>query len=313
MSWGKRLDLLTIGGIALDKIFKVSRLPENHFEAEIDEYGTFFGGRAPNVAAMAAKIGLKTGIVSAVGQDFMDSGYEAHLRKLGVDLRGVIKVLGQKTKQIFIFSDPQGNQITFFHFGAEKYFENIEVPVDLIKESKIVHISSSGDYKFNINCAKVAVDNNVLVSFDPGNDPFTEIPEYLEGVISRTYFLFMNDVELPGILERLELSDIKELLSYGPSVVAIFDRKDKSSRIYTTKKVESVPSAVRNIVDVTGASDGYVAGFLSGYTKTGDLRIAGILGATEASFIVEDFGCQTNLPNWKELSSRCKATFDVNV
>jgi uncharacterized membrane protein len=61
---GEKLDLLTIGGITLDQIFKVSRLPEKHFEAEVIEFGTFFGGRAPNVAAMAAKIGLKTGIVS---------------------------------------------------------------------------------------------------------------------------------------------------------------------------------------------------------------------------------------------------------
>jgi sugar/nucleoside kinase (ribokinase family) len=308
---GKKLDLLAIGGITLDQIFKVSRLPEKHFEAEVIEFGTFFGGRAPNVAAMAAKIGLKTGIVSAVGQDFTDSGYDAHLRKLGVDLRGVIKVPEQKTKQILIFSDPKGDQITFFHFGAEKHFEKMGVPVDLIKESKIVHISSSGDYKFNINCAKVAHDNNVSVSFDPGNDPFTEIPEYLKGVISRTFFLFMNDVEVPGILERLELSDINELLTYGPSVIAIINKKDKSSRIYAKRTVENIPSAIKKIVDATGASDGYAAGFLSGYTKTHDLRIAGMLGAVEASFIVEDFGCQTNLPNWKELSSRCKAVFNI--
>jgi sugar/nucleoside kinase (ribokinase family) len=264
----KSLDLLAIGGITLDHIFKVSRLPKTHFEAQIFEFGTFFGGRAPNVAAMAAKIGLKTGIVSAVGEDFLGSGYEAHLRKLRVDLRGVIKVSGQRTKEIFIFSDPKGKQITFFYFGAERHFRKMEVPIDLIKESNIVHISSSGDYKFNINCANVAHSNNVLVSFDAGNDPFTEIPEYLKGVISRTYFLFMNDVEVPGILKRLELRNINELLTYGPSIIAIINKQDKSSRIYTKRTVEIVPSAVKEIVDITGASDGYAAGFLTGYTKT---------------------------------------------
>ena len=305
--------MLAIGGITLDQIFKVSRLPKTHFEAQIIEFGTFFGGRAPNVAAMAAKIGLKTGIVSAVGEDFVGSGYEAHLRKLGVDLRGVTKVSGQRTKEIFIFSDPEGNQITFFYFGAEKHFEKMEVPIDLIKESKFVHISSSGDYKFNINCAKVAYSNNILVSFDAGNDPFTEIPEYLKGVVSRTSFLFMNDVEVPGILKRLELSNINELLTYGPSVIAIINKKDKSSRVYANRTVENIPSAVKKIVDVTGASDGYVAGFLAGYSKTRDLRIAGMLGAVEASYVVEDYGCQTNLPNWKELVSRCKAVFNITI
>lgn len=306
------MDLVAVGGLTLDQIFRVSRLPKKHFEAEIAEFGTFFGGRAPNVAVMAAKIGLKTGVVSSVGHDFATSGYEEHLRKLGVDLRGVIKVPEEKTKRILIFSDVRGDQITFFYFGAEKYFEKMEVPINLIKESKIVHISSSGDYRFNVKCAKVARENDVLVSFDPGNDPFAEIPEYLKGVVSRTSFLFMNDVELPGILTRLELSEVDELLDFGPRFVAIINKKNKSSTVYSKDTIEKIPSALRKVSDPTGASDGYIAGFLTGCVKGYDLKINGMLGATEASFIVEKLGCQTNLPEWNQLSTRCKVTFNVH-
>lgn len=307
------MHLLAIGGITLDQIFRVSRLPKKHFEAEIVEFGTFFGGRAPNVAVMAAKIGLKTGIVSAVGQDFANSGYEAHLRELGVDLRGIIKVPKQKTKQIFIFSDSEKNQITFFYFGAERHFKKMKVPIDLIEESKIIHISSSGDYKFNVNCAKAAYDRNVLVSFDPGNDPFTKITTYLKDVISCATFLFMNNIEASNILKRLGLSNVADLFDFGPQIIAIINKRDGSSRIYERDIVKQIPSAIDKIVDVTGASDGYVAAFLTGYTKTGDVRIAGMLGAVEASFIVENLGCQTNLPDWKELTERAKSIFDVSV
>ncbi|MCK4435210.1 hypothetical protein KAU87_00205, partial [Candidatus Bathyarchaeota archaeon] len=310
---GKVMDLLAVGGLTLDHIFKVSRLPKKHFEAEITEFGVFFGGRAPNVSTMAAKIGLKTGVVSPVGQDFTTSGYEEHLRKLGVDLRGAPRVPEEKTKRILIFSDAEGDQITFFYFGAEKYFEKMELPINLIKESKIVHISSSGDYRFNVKCAKVARENNVLVSFDPGNDPFAEIPEYLKGVISRTSFLFMNNVELPGILRRLELSEVDELLDLGPRVVAIINKKNRSSTVYSKNTTEKIPSALRKVRAPTGASDGYIAGFLTGYVKGYDLKINGMLGATEASFIVEKLGCQTNLPGWNQLSTRCKSIFNVSL
>ena len=305
------MDLLAIGGIAIDQIFKVDRLPEPHFEGTIENFGTYYGGRAPNVAAMAAKLGLNTGIVSPVGGDFAPSGYEDHLRQLGVDLRGVITLPRQETKQILIFTDAFGQQITFFYFGAEAHFRDMEVPAHLIKESKILHISSSGDYRFNIKCAKLAHSSGIPVSFDVGNDPFTEIPEYLKGLIPCTSFLFMNDVEVGGVLERLKLEALDDLLNYGSHTIVIINKRDKSSQIHTKGSRENIPSAIGTVQDPTGASDGYVAGFLAALIKGYDLRTAGLLGATEASFIVEEVGCQTNLPDWTRLTERYGNVFDA--
>jgi bifunctional ADP-heptose synthase (sugar kinase/adenylyltransferase) len=92
------MNLLAIGGIAFDNLFWVDRLPEKHFEAVIKKQGTYFGGRAPNVAVATARLGIKTGIVSLVGEDFQSKGYEDYLRKVGVDLRGVIKILDEVLK-----------------------------------------------------------------------------------------------------------------------------------------------------------------------------------------------------------------------
>lgn len=298
------MDLLAIGGITLDHLFWTDRLPQKHFEATIREYGLYFGGRASNVAVAARKLGLKTGIVSPVGSDFISSGYEHHLVELGVDMRGIIRVPAKKTKQIFIFTDSQGNQITFFDFGAESFFKEMKIPVDLIIESRIVHITSSGDYKFNIQSAKAAHDNDVLVSFDPANDPSTEIPEYLQAMIPYTKFLFMNDVEVSGIVKRLGLGDVKEILNLGPHAVIVIDKNSKSSIVYTMDAVQKIPSVLRQTKDPTGASDAYIAAFLVGCLRGYNLKTAGMLGAVEASFVVESFGSQTNLPDWGLIHKR---------
>ena len=303
------MDLLAIGGIAFDKLFWVDRLPETHFEAVIEKHGVYFGGRAPNAAVAAARLGIKTGIVSLVGEDFESEGYEDYLRKVGVDLRGVIKVRKARTKRIFIFTDPQKNQITFLNHGAEKYLRRRKTPSDLIKDSKIVHISSSGDYRFNLRCARYAYQNNVSVSFDPANDPSTEIPQYLRTMIEYCSLLFMNDVEALCIVKRLKLSTTKDLLSFGPSTIVIINKNDKSSSIHTKNDTVQIPSAIRVIKDPTGTSDGYIAAFLAGHIKGCDTRTAGMLGSVEASFIAESFGSQTNLPNWELLYERCKEWF----
>jgi len=295
------MDLLAIGGITFDYLFWVDRLPEKHFEGVIKRHGKFFGGRAPNVAVAAAKLGVKTGLVSSVGEDFATEGYEDYLRTIGVDLRGVIKVSKKKTKQIFIFTDPRGDQITFFDYGAEGHFRKMDTPCALIKESKIVHISSSGDYKFNIRCARFAYENHVSVSFDPGNDPFTEIPQYLRRMIKYCEFLFLNNLEATNIIKRLKLKATSDLQKLGPKAVVIINKEDKSGMIYVRGEEQMIPSMLKSVKDPTGCSDGFVAAFLAGYLKGYSLKVAGMLGAIEASFIAEDYGSQTDLPNWDVL------------
>jgi sugar/nucleoside kinase (ribokinase family) len=303
------MDLLTIGGITFDNLFWVDRLPEKHFEAVIEKYGKYYGGRAPNVAVAAARLGIKSGIVSAVGEDFTVEGYEDYLKNLGVDLRGVAKLPGKRTKQIFIFTNHRGDQITFFDYGAEIYFKKMKTPADLIKESKIVHISSSGDYKFNVRCAEFAHKNGSIVSFDPGNDPFTEITEYIETMLRNCSILFVNDLEALSMVKQLNINGVDELLDFGPRIVVVMNKSDKDSRIYTLNSTEHIPSAIRILKDPTGTSDGYVAGFIAGYIKGYDTRIAGMIGSVEASFVAEDFGAQTNLPDWQCLGKRSVERF----
>jgi sugar/nucleoside kinase (ribokinase family) len=303
------LDLLTIGGITFDNLFRVDRLPQKHFEGIIERRGRFFGGRAPNVAVAVAKLGIKTGLVSSVGDDFESEGYEDYLRANGVDLRGVIRVARENTKQIFIFTDPYGDQITFFDYGAEKHFSKMETPKDLIKESRNVHISSSGDYRFNVRCAEFAHKNGSIVSFDPGNDPFTEITEYIEIMLQNCSILFMNDLEALSMVKQLDLNGVNELLDFGPRIVIVINKSDKDSRIYTLNSTEHIPSVIRILKDPTGTSDGYVAGFLAGYIKGCDTRIAELIGSVEASFVAEGFGAQTSLPDWQCLGKRSVERF----
>lgn len=227
-------------------------------------------------------------------------------------MRGIVVVPDKPTKQIFIFSDPKGNQLTFFEYGAEKHFKEMRIPTSLINESKIVHISSSGDYRFNIRLANAARSQGIPVAFDVGNNPFTENPEYLKGMVPCVTFLFASTVEVPGVLDNLEVEKTIELLDYGPSCVVVINKKDRSSTIYTKASIEEIPPITgQTVKDPTGATDGYVTGFLAGYLKGYDMKIAGRLGAVEASFISEHIGCQAKMPSWTDLIYRLKSVLGI--
>src|SRR2546425_4528243 len=118
-----RLDILACGGVTLDTIYRVSRIPPVHFEAEIESVTDAFGGRAPNVAYMGARLGIRTGVLSPVGADFESSGYRSRLEEAGVGLRGAVKIRFAPTTHIYIFDDGAGNTLSFFHLGASSEFE----------------------------------------------------------------------------------------------------------------------------------------------------------------------------------------------
>ncbi len=92
------------------------------------------------------------------------------------------------------------------------------------------------------------------------------------------------------------------LLQFGPKIVVVIDKKDKSSIIFANDRIDKIPSVVKTSKDPTGASDGYVSGFLAGLLKGFDKKTCGMIGAIEASFVSECLGAQTNLPNWDELN-----------
>jgi ribokinase len=61
-----------------------------------------------------------------------------------------------------------------------------------------------------------------------------------------------------------------------------------------------------HVVDMTGTSDGYAAGFLAGYLQHYNLIFCGQLGAAVASHVAETMGCQTDLPTWEMAKGRAR-------
>ena len=59
-----------------------------------------------------------------------------------------------------------------------------------------------------------------------------------------------------------------------------------------------------NVVDTTGAGDGYRAGFYAGLSRSLPLEECAWVGAATSSFIVESMGAQSKLPTWDMVQRR---------
>jgi len=293
-------DLLAIGHTAFDYIIQVDQFPVPNSSTAIKKMKTLYGGAAANVAVVAANLGLKTSLVSAVGEDFPGSGYQKNLETLDIDTKGMILIESEKTPTAFVFTDSKNDQISYFYWGAATYFKKSMPPVKMIKNAKAVHLAT-GDPSFNRKSGEQAYEFDKLISFDPGQDLHMYSAEDLKQVLKIVDILFGNHHEIERILKIINM-DVGELREFGPNIVVKTMGKD-GSIIYTDEKIK-VDAIVKKTVDPTGAGDSYRAGFLKAYLNGENLEICGDLASTVASFVVEARGCQTNVPSYEMVLER---------
>jgi nucleoside kinase len=295
-------DLLAIGHTALDYIIHVKEFPEANSSTSINKMKTLFGGAAANVAVVSSTLGLKTSLVSAVGEEFIDSDYHNQLKSMGIDTQNMIVIKDEKTPTAFVLTDLNNDQISYFYWGAASEFKNTEVPYSAIEKVRAVHLAT-GDPGFNSRSGKAAHDSGKLISFDPGQDLHMYSKNELKDVLKITDILFGNHHEIKRIQETLKM-DLDDLRNFGPDMIVTTFGKDGSS-IYTDKEIK-VDAILRDAVDPTGAGDSYRAGFLKAYLKGEDIESCGKFASSVASFVVEAEGCQTNVPSQVMVKERMK-------
>ncbi len=294
----RTLDIVCSGGLTIDTIFRVSRLPKAFFEGEILEYHEHFGGRAPNVAYIAARLGLRSSVVSPVGMDFGISGYRRHLEAAGVDLSSIADVPGAPLTRIFLFADPGGRHITFFYLGASEFFAKMPVPEILLSGAKVLHVSSSGDRHFNMRIAARAMASGCDISFDTGNDPAIEDPRYVRKMVAMSRWLSVNREELKWVFRATGVTSLSRLLHKGPRSVAIISKRQGTATVVTDDAVVRMHLPNFTPVDLTGASDGFVAGYLASQLKGMDARTSVKIGLAVMFHVARVWGSQTAAPNW---------------
>lgn len=298
----KKKDLLAIGHTALDYIITVDEFPKANNSAPMKTMLHLNGGAAANVAMIGASLGMKTGLVSAVGKEFIGSHYHNEMTRLGVDTEAMIISETESTPTAFVMTNKNEDQISYFYWGAGKDFHDSEVPREKIREFKAVHLAT-GDPHFNCKSGIVAKEEERLVSFDPGQDLGMYSPKKLKEVISNSNILFGNHHEIKRIQDSLGV-DINGLMELGPEIVVKSCGKEGSFIYNVDEGKIQIDAIYRPAVDPTGAGDSFRSSFISQFINGKSLEESAKFASSVSSFVVEKQGCQTNMPSYEEAYER---------
>jgi 5-dehydro-2-deoxygluconokinase len=323
-----RYDVLAIGRSSIDLYANEIGVPFT----EIKSFAAYVGGCPTNISVGARRLGLRTALVNALGEDLVGDFVLSFLDKEGVDTRFSKRKPGRRTSAFLLGIDPPDR------FPLVPYRDNcadLELTIDdmltapialsrvlLITGTSLSRQPSRDATLFAAEQAR-AYGTKVILDLDFRAELWPDARSF--GVAMRS-IMPLVDVVI-GTADEVEnallvdwtsktaehegasgarvsgdalAEGILKMLGRGPEALVV-KRGVESTLIYLRdgerREVRTFPVEILNVL---GAGDAFASGFLYGYLKGWDWSRAARMGNACGAIVVTRHGCANFMPYEQE-------------
>ena len=282
-----KYDVICIGMALVDSIIRGFNPQPVSASGYLAASGTLnVGGEAVNEAMAAAKLGLRTGILCALGEDAAGEMVAGALRKCGVVTEMIAKSPQTPVTMMFVREDGSRKSVTNdahrYNFHPEKHAETFTSARGVILGSLfrapfddpeiIYEVLSAAKKAGQITVADTKLPNFKKLSLDDLRDSLPLID-----------FITPNEDEAAFFSGRKEPEEMADAFLERGVKKVIVKLGGKGCLLKTGEQTVRIPGYRIEAVDATGAGDNFVAGFVSeilrGSTDGEALRFANACGA----------------------------------
>lgn len=323
----RQLDLVTIGRSCIDLYGEQTggRLED------MTSFAKYIGGSPTNTAVGAARLGLRSGLISRVGADHFGRFIHEQLVREGVSVDGLVIDHQRLTALVFLgIRDPDTFPLIFYRENcADMALAVADVNMDFVQSSGAVlingtHLSQPGVFEASVHACELARAAGSRVVFDIDYRPV------LWGLAGRDMGenRFVADAGVTARLQQvLPLCDLivgteEEIHILGGStdtVEALRTIRTQSDALLVCKRgalgCSAFPAAIPDSLDqgvvgrgfevevfnVLGAGDAFMAGFLRGWLRDEALVRCCEYANACGAIVVSRHGCAPAMPTWDEL------------
>lgn len=298
------MDVITIG----DALISMNPLTEgplrfvNTFERKI-------GGAELNVAIGCSRLGLHTGWITKVGKDEFGRFIINYARSESIDTSHASFVEGFPTSIYFkeIFDEIRINSYYYRDKSPTNEFKVKDIDENYIKQTKILHISGVFPSINQINkhiilhLLKIAKKHNVLVVLDPNIRlklwNVKEAKDTLLTFLPHVDVIVMGEEESEIMFDSARLDNIiKSVQKYNISHF-VLKQGDKGAIGYKDGEIVKSPAfSPSKIVDIIGAGDGFMAGYIYSLIDNKSLEESLYFSNAVASYVISVPGDNEGLP-----------------
>lgn len=261
------------------------------------------GGCAGNIAYTMALLGEHPLVLGSVGRDF--GPYAEFMKSMGLSLDGLRHHDELFTALCYITTDLQSNQITGFYPGAMTLPCQYKFPaVNPVTDLAIVSPGNLDDMRA---MPRYFREKGVRYVYDPGQQLPVLTGEELLDAIEGSFALTSNDYELDMICKATgrDRAEIQALTQWTITTLG----EQGSSVVGKGQRTDIGVATPTRVMDPTGAGDAHRAGLLKGLSLGMEVVEAAKVGATCASFAIEEYGTQLHTFDEASFVARHEAAF----
>jgi sugar/nucleoside kinase (ribokinase family) len=286
--------LLCVGLTTLDVTARpIDALPAAETTTLVDQITLAPAGTAAGAAFVAARLGVKTALAGAVGEDAAGMLVRTVLAEQGVDVGLVGRLAGVPTSTTILTIDSGGRRPNFHALGASHRAEPTEAWAAAAARAKFLHYAGVGGPKLDggpgaalAARAKAAGATVTCDLISPGRRALEEL----------TRILPHTDYFMPNAGEALSLSGQSSLADAGAffrdlgAKCCIFKDGANGSLIVAPEGETRLPAHEITVVDTTSCGDSYCAGFIAALDRGWPVLEAARLASATAALVAQGLG-----------------------
>jgi 5-dehydro-2-deoxygluconokinase len=323
----RMLDLVCIGRTCVDLYAE----QEGAKLEDVQSFRKYVGGSAANTALNTARLGVKSAMLTRVGEEQMGRFVRRTMAETGVDTSHVTFDPDHLTPYVLLAIRDIDDFPRIFAYGdaADMALEEGDVDPDFIASSKALLITGTplsrpGSRAASLKAVEAAKEAATKVVFDLDYRPvFWGVASHEQGgemfvaseEVTRVYQSVLPDCDLLiGTEEEIQIAggstdtdeavrNIRELsnativLKVGAMGAIVFP-DEIPENLEDGIRVPGFPVEVFNSV---GAGDAFMSGFLSGWLREEPLEECLHLGNACGAIVVSRHGCSPAMPTREEL------------
>jgi 5-dehydro-2-deoxygluconokinase len=308
----RAFDVLAMGRSSIDLYAHQIGVPIT----AVTSFDAYVGGCPTNVSVGTRRLGLRSVLLTAVGDDQVGEFVTAFLNREQVETRFIPCKAGRRTSAVILTIQPPDKfPLTFYRDNcADRFLTIDDVARAPVAESRVVFLTGTGLSHEPARAATAAAAAAaraagvpVVVDIDYRADQWESagaFAEQMRQLLHSATLAVGTEEELAAAAGTTDIdSGVAAVIDCGVQAL-ILKRGARGSTVFRPQRPPADVAPFRiEVLNVLGAGDAFASGFLYGYLQGWPLERAARMGNATGAIVVTRHGCANFMPTLDEVAA----------